>query len=340
MSPSNIAPQRETVFGAARSGSRNVAAVLLRAGLLPILLVALILVFSLLAPQFLAPANLINISRQSVFLLLVALGQMVVLLAAQLDLSVGATIAVTSVVTATVTSSLTGGDASVVPLGLAVGLGVGVAVGVFNGFFVAVVKVPSFMVTLGTTSILTGIALILSKGAPVSGVPALFTATLATGSVFGIPISVLIGIVIAVVVFIVLSRTTFGRNIYAVGGNSSAASVAGISVTATLIGSFVLCSVLASLAGVLLTARVASGEASLGSSYVMLSIAAAVLGGTSLFGGEGKLGLVILGVLFLGVLSNGMNILHVSSYVQELVIGGVLVAAVAIERLRTQVFGT
>ncbi|WP_396642381.1 ABC transporter permease [Microbacterium sp.] len=293
----------------------------------------------MLSSQFLEPANLLNIARQSVFLLLVALGQMVVLLAAQLDLSVGATIATTSVVTATVTSKLTSDGGSTVLIGLATGLAVGIVVGLFNGFFVAVVGVPSFMVTLGTTSILTGLALILSNGAPVSGVPPIFTATLATGSLFGIPVPLLIGAVVAVLVFIVLDRTAFGRNVYAVGGNSSAASVAGISVTATTIGAFVVCSVLASLAGVLLTARVASGEASLGSSFVMLSIAAAVLGGTSLFGGEGKLGLVILGVLFLGVLSNGMNLLHVSSYVQELVIGAVLVAAVAIERVRTRLWG-
>lgn len=190
------------------------------------------------------------------------------------------------------------------------------------------------MATLGSTSVLTGLALIISKGAPIIGLPMIFSDVLATSSVLGIPVPVLLGVVIAVGMGVFMSRTVPGRNMYAVGGNRAAALVAGINVKKTVILAFVLCSVLASLAGILLTARVGSGEASLGASFVMLSIAAAVLGGTSLFGGEGVLWRVVLGVLFLGVLSNGMNLLHVSSYIQELVIGIVLIAAVAAERLK------
>jgi len=136
------------------------------------------------------------------------------------------------------------------------------------------------------------------------------------------------------VIGLLLGRSRIGRDMYAIGGNAEAARAAGIDVRRTMLIGFVLCSVLAALAGVLLTARVGSGEASLGGSYVMLSIAAAVLGGTSLFGGEGKVWRVVVGVLFLGVLSNGMNLLHVSSYVQQLVIGAVLICAVGLERLR------
>lgn len=306
---------------------------LLTVGLLPCLLVVMFLFFVIMEPRFLDSANLVNIARQSVFLLLIAMGQMIVLINAQLDLSVGATVALTSVVVAMATAATAGGPESVL-VGVVVGLVVGGAVGLLNGFLVAYLKVPSFMATLGTTSVLTGLALIISKGAPIVGVPLILTDSLATSSVLGIPVTVLLGAALAVGVGVFMSRMHAGRDMYAVGGNRAAALVAGINVKRTIILAFVICSVLASLAGILLTARVGSGEASLGASYVMLSIAAAVLGGTSLFGGEGVLWRVVLGVVFLGVLSNGMNLLHVSSYVQELVIGVVLIAAVAVERFR------
>ncbi|WP_139007080.1 ABC transporter permease [Arthrobacter crystallopoietes] len=306
---------------------------LLTVGLLPCLLILMFLGFTIMEPRFLDGANLMNIARQSVFLLLIAMGQMIVLINAQLDLSVGATVALTSVIVAMATAATADGPGSVL-VGVAVGLGVGGAVGLLNGLIVAYLKVPSFMATLGSTSVLTGLALIISKGAPIVGVPLTFTDALATSSVLGIPVPVLVGITLAIGVGVFMSRMHAGRNMYAVGGNRAAALVAGVNVKRTIILAFVLCSMLAALAGILLTARVGSGEASLGASYVMLSIAAAVLGGTSLFGGEGVLWRVVLGVVFLGVLSNGMNLLHVSSYVQELVIGAVLIAAVAVERFR------
>jgi ribose transport system permease protein len=250
---------------------------------------------------------------------------------------VGSTIALTSVVTALVLSSATEPTAGTMVLAVLAGLGVGVVVGLVNGLVVAFWRVPSFMVTLGTTSLAAGAALLLSNGAPVTGVPLGFSDFLGTGSLLGLPVPLIIALLAALVIYGVLYWTSFGRNIFAVGGNELAATVAGIRVKAVLVAAFVLCSVLTSLAGVLLTARVASGEATLGSSFVLLSIAAAVLGGTSLFGGEGRLGLVILGVVFIGVLNNGMNLLQISSYVQQLVLGAVLISAVALDRLRARV---
>lgn len=301
--------------------------------LLPILVVGLCTVFAIMEPRFLEPANLINVSRQSVFLLLIALGQMIVLINAQLDLSVGATVAFTSVIVALATSAIGEGPLAIV-VGIGVAVIVGVAVGLFNGFIVSFWKVPSFMATLGTTSVLAGLALLLTKGAPITGVPFTFTDVLGTGSVFGIPSPVLIGVALLLLVMLLMNRVPAGRNMYAVGGNPEAARASGISVRRTLLLAFILCSTFAAVAGMLLTARLGSGEASLGASYVMLSIAAAVLGGTSLFGGEGVVWRVLLGVIFLGVLSNGMNLLHVSSYIQEIVIGVVLILAVGLERVR------
>lgn len=324
-----LSPERTAAPATTRRGLQFI----LTTGLLPALLILMCVGFAIVEPRFVDGSNLLNVARQSVFLLLIAMGQMIVLINAQLDLSVGATVALTSVVVASVTAASSGGPESVL-LGLGAGLLLGIAIGLVNGCIVAFWKVPSFMATLGSTSVLTGLALIISKGAPIIGLPMIFSDALATSSVLGIPVPVLLGVVIAIAMGIFMSRTVAGRNMYAVGGNQTAALVAGINVKKTVILAFVLCSVLASLAGVLLTARVGSGEASLGASFVMLSIAAAVLGGTSLFGGEGVLWRVVLGVLFLGVLSNGMNLLHVSSYIQELVIGMVLIAAVAAERLK------
>ncbi|MFE4836349.1 ABC transporter permease [Arthrobacter sp. NPDC056691] len=318
---------------AAPATARRSLQFILTTGLLPALLILMCVVFAIVEPRFVDGSNLLNVARQSVFLLLIAMGQMIVLINAQLDLSVGATVALTSVVVASVTAASSGGPESVL-LGLGAGLLLGAVIGLVNGCIVAFWKVPSFMATLGSTSVLTGLALIISKGAPIIGLPMIFSDVLATSSVLGIPVPVLLGVVIAIGIGVFMSRTAPGRNMYAVGGNRAAALVAGINVKKTVIVAFVLCSILASLAGILLTARVGSGEASLGASFVMLSIAAAVLGGTSLFGGEGVLWRVVLGVLFLGVLSNGMNLLHVSSYIQELVIGMVLIAAVAAERLK------
>lgn len=301
--------------------------------LLPILFVGLIVFFAVMEPRFIDLANIANVSRQSVFLLLITLGQMIVLINAQLDLSVGATVAITSVIVATVTSRIGEGIGALFG-GVAVALVVGLGVGLLNGAIVSLWRVPSFMATLGTTSILTGTALLITKGAPVTGVPFSFMDVLGTGNLFGIPTPVIIGVAVLLLVMLFMNRIPAGRNMYAIGGNVEAARVAGISVRRTTLLAFVLCSVFAALAGMLLAARLGSGEASLGASYVMLSIAAAVLGGTSLFGGEGVVWRVLLGVLFMGVLSNGMNLLHISSYVQEIVIGCVLVMAVGLERLR------
>jgi ribose/xylose/arabinose/galactoside ABC-type transport system permease subunit len=320
-----VRPLHQRVFGR-----------MLDIGLLPVLLVGMVTLFAVIEPRFLAPENLANIGRQSVYLLLITMAQMIVLLCAQLDLSVGATVALVSVVTALTMSNWSGSATSAIIVGVAAGLGVGLLVGLINGVAMTFLNVPSFMVTLGTTSVATGAALMLSDGAPVTGIPVEFSDIFGTGQWLGLPIPLIVAVIAAVAVYVLLYWTTLGRSLFAVGGNADAARVAGIDVRKVLICAFLLCSGLTALSGLLLTARVASGEATLGASYVLLSIAAAVLGGTSLFGGEGRLGLVILGVLFIGVLSNGMNLLRVSSYVQQLIIGVVLVSAVALDRVRAR----
>jgi ribose/xylose/arabinose/galactoside ABC-type transport system permease subunit len=313
------------------SGSQRFVAALLRVGLLPVLLVAGIAIFAALEPRFLSPLNGTNIGRQLSFLLIVTMAQMLVLLTAEIDMSVGSTIALTSVVSSMVMVE-TGG----VVLGVLAGLAVGLVMGLFNGLIVARFRVPSFIVTIGSGAIAFGGALMLSNGSPVSGLPESFTGALGSKSLGPLPLSFIIALVVFAVLYLVLNWTTVGRYFYAVGGGENAARLVGVPVFRSKVLAFVLCSVLTSLAGILLTARVSSGEANLGSEYVILSIAAAVLGGTSFFGGEGRLGLVAVGALFLVVLSNGMNLIRVSSYTQQVVLGVLLVTAVVIDRLRSR----
>ena len=308
--------------------------VLLRFGLLPILLVVAVATFAVIEPRFLSGLNATNISRQLSFLLLVTIAQMLVLLTAEIDMSVGATIALTSVVSSMVMVQVGGDGVGALLAGVLAGIVVGLVVGLVNGLIVAKFKVPSFIVTIGTASVATGVALLASKGTPITGLPQVFTDTLGSSDIVGIPVSFLLAIAVLALVWFLLNWTVLGHYLFAVGGGEDAARLVGVPVFRTKVTAFVLCSVLTSLAGVLLTARVSSGEPTLGQEFVILAIAAAVLGGTSFFGGEGRLGLVAVGALFLVVLSNGMNLIRVPSYVQEVVLGSLLIAAVIIDRLR------
>jgi ribose/xylose/arabinose/galactoside ABC-type transport system permease subunit len=330
--PAVAAPSTPSV--APRSVAGRFNEVLLRFGLLPILLIVAVVTFAVLEPRFLSAINGTNISRQLSFLLLVTIAQMLVLLTAEIDMSVGANIALTSVVSSMVMVEIGGDGAGVLLAGVLAGLLVGLVMGLVNGLIVSKFKVPSFIVTIGTASVATGVALLLSKGTPITGLPEVFTGTLGSSDVLGIPISFLLAIAVLALVWFLLNWTVLGHYLFAVGGGEDAARLVGVPVLRTKVTAFVLCSVLTSMAGVLLTARVTSGEPTLGQEFVILAIAAAVLGGTSFFGGEGRLGLVAVGALFLVVLSNGMNLIRVPSYTQEVVLGALLVAAVIIDRLR------
>jgi ribose/xylose/arabinose/galactoside ABC-type transport system permease subunit len=312
------------------SGGARFVAALLRVGLLPVLLIAAVAVFWLMEENFVQPRNATNIGRQLSFLLIVTMAQMLVLLTAEIDMSVGFTIALTSVVSSKIMV-----DHGVL-LGLLAGLGVGLVIGLVNGVIVARFRVPSFIVTIGMGSIAFGLALQISSGSPISGLPASFTSALGNSNLGIVPVSLLIALGVFAVLYLVLNWTTLGRYFYAVGGGENAARLVGVPVFRTKVLAFVLCSVLTSLAGILLTARVSSGEPNLGGDLLIMSIAAAVLGGTSFFGGEGRLGLVAVGALFLVVLNNGMNLIRVSSYTQGIVLGVLLVTAVVVDRLRSR----
>ncbi|MCC6312778.1 MAG: ABC transporter permease [Thermomicrobiales bacterium] len=307
-------------------------------GPLPLLLLAVIIFFSTQESRFYATANILNVSRQATYLTIITLGQALVLMSGGFDLSVGALIAVTSVVSARWMSNFYAGhpeqDVLAVLVGVAAGLLVGLIFGLINGIGVARFKVSPFIMTLGMASIGSGFALYYTGGSPVSGMPPLFTKEIGTGRWLGIPVPIFFAVAAVVVMYFVMNWTRLGRYVYAIGGNTKAAYLSGISVAIFLASVYVICSLLTSLAGILLTARVSSGEPNLGASFALESITAAVVGGVSLRGGEGRIMGAVLGAIFITILTNGMNLIRIESYVQEIAVGVILIVAVIVDRLR------
>jgi ribose/xylose/arabinose/galactoside ABC-type transport system permease subunit len=219
-------------------------------------------------------------------------------------------------------------------IGVGIGLLVGLVFGLVNGIGVALLKVSPFIMTLGMASVGTGFALYYTGGSPVSGMPPLFTREIGTGRWFGIPVPVYVTIAAIILVLFLVGSTAWGRYLYAIGGNPKAAFLSGIPVGAYTASVYVMCSLLAAVAGLLLTARTSSGEPNLGGQYPLESITAAVIGGISLRGGEGRIIGAVLGALFITILTNGMNLIRMESYFQTIAIGAILILAVIIDRLR------
>jgi ribose transport system permease protein len=309
-----------------------------RLGILPLLLVAAIIYFGANEARFLSSDNMLNVARQSTFLIIVAIGQMLVILTAGLDLSTGSIIGFAGVVAALVMNQILGVSPESLSLAIAcaiaAGLLAGVVVGMVNGFGVAVLGVPPFMMTLGTMTSLVGVSLSLTSGLPVTGVPDEFMRLLGYGRWMGVSPPIIITIVLFIAAFILLNRTTIGRYFYAVGSNLRAAQLSGIRTRWQLFLAYVLAGVMAGVAGVLFVARTGSAEAMNGQPYTLQAIAACVIGGVSLFGGMGKVRDVLLGALFITILTNGMNLVRVESYVQQIVLGVVLIVSLVADQLR------
>lgn len=306
--------------------------------MLPVLLVLAILIFAITADQFLTPQNLINMLRQSVYLILVSLGQMLALVTGGLDLSVGTTLAITSVVGASVMATLYAAhpDAAwtAVCVGSACGLLAGTSVGLVNGIGIAFVGVSPFIMTLGVQSVGFGIALYLTGGVPVSGLPAEFGEVLGFGRLFGIPTPVLAVVICVVLFFVLMNRTAMGNYFLAVGGNPKAAALSGVNVRRTLLWAYMLCALVTSVSGVLLSARLESGESNIGGTVALESIAASIIAGVSLRGGIGRVENVVLGAIFIVLVQNGMNVAGVGSYLQMVVLGLLLIVAVVSDQVR------
>jgi ribose/xylose/arabinose/galactoside ABC-type transport system permease subunit len=315
---------------------RAAARAFLAVGLVPVLLVVMIVVFAVIEPRFISTFNILNIGRQSTYLVVATMGQMLYLLTRHFDLSNGACVALTSVISAKVMTSagLVHHQALAIALGCLAGLGVGLTVGFVNGWIIAKFNITSFMATLASASVLTGLALLITNGIPVQGLPTGYVSWLGSGKIAGIPVSIFFAVGLAILFYVLLSWTRLGRNAYAIGGNIRAAHVSGVRVARETILLLMIGSMLAAVSGLMLTARLASGEANTGADLSLQTIAAAALGGVSLFGGEGRLSGALIGAVFIVVLSNGMDLTQVSSYIQLIVLGVLLVVALLVDRAR------
>jgi len=296
--------------------------------LLVILLVGLFL--SLSTDSFMSVANLTNVARQVSINGILAVGVTFVLLTGGVDLSLGSVVALSGVACATFAHP---GDHSVfVPI--AVGLLTGAACGLVNGTLVTLGGVAPFIVTLGMMTIARGLALIFSGGRPVADMSNELTAL--AGDLFGIPIPMLCFAGVAAAAWFFLSNFRLGRHIYAVGGNENAARAAGVPVEKVKLFAYGLCGLLAGLAGVVLAARITTGQPNAGQAYELDAIAAVVIGGTSLAGGVGTITGTLLGVLLIGVINNGLDLQGVSSYYQAVIKGVIIVGAVWLDRRQTR----
>ncbi|MEQ6390286.1 ribose ABC transporter permease [Bacillaceae bacterium S4-13-58] len=296
--------------------------------LLGLLLICVILTF--LSDNFLTVNNLLNVLRQVSINALIALGMTYVILTGGIDLSVGSTLALGSAITAGMITS--GLDPM---LAVLIGLLVGAILGAANGIIISKGKVAPFIATLATMTVYRGLTLVYTGGRPITGLSdsdSVAFQMIGQGYLFGIPFPVIILLVSFVVLYFILRRTTFGRSVYAVGGNEEASRLSGIKIDRVKIGVYTITGMLSVLAGIILTSRLDSAQPTAGTAYELDAIAAVVLGGTSLSGGRGWIVGTIIGALIIGVLNNGLNLLNVSSFFQQVVKGGVILLAVLLDR--------
>lgn len=272
--------------------------------------------------------NMLNLLRQVSVNALIAFGMTFVILTAGIDLSVGSTLALGSALTAGLMTS--GIDPM---LAVAIGLMIGFALGAMNGLIITKGKVAPFIATLATMTIYRGATLVYTDGMPITGLSDSFAfEMIGKGYLFGIPFPVVIMIIVFFILYFVQKKTVFGRQVYAVGGNEEAARLSGIKTDGVKIWVYSITGMLAVLAGIIMTSRLDSAQPTAGTSYELDAIAAVVIGGTSLAGGRGRIVGTLIGVLIIGVISNGLNLLNVSSFYQQIVKGGIILVAVLFDR--------
>jgi ribose transport system permease protein len=292
-------------------------------------LIVLLILFgamTLASSEFLTGDNMANLARQVAVFGIIAVGQLLVILTAGIDLSVGSVLGLTGCITAELLVHGWG----IVPA-ILVGLLVGAAIGVFNGSLVAFVKLPPFIVTLGMLGIARGVVLVLTDASTIQPLPDAF-GNIANGSFLGLPNLLWMFVAVVVVASLILRRTVFGRYVYAVGSNPESARLAGVPVTRVLVAVYAIAGLLAAIGGVLFTSRLNAGIPTAGTGYELNAIAACVIGGASLFGAKGGAFGAAAGALIVGTLNNGGNLLAINSFYLQIIIGGLILAAVAFDQ--------
>ncbi|CEP67757.1 ABC transporter, permease [Moorella glycerini] len=308
--------------------------------MLECILLVISIAIALMAPGFLTPSNLLNILRNISLQGVIAFGMTMVIIAGEIDLSIGSTVALTGVIIALTSGGLA--KAGIMPMETGVIVGIILAfiiaalVGLFNGWLLTTFKMPSFIITLAMLNALYGVTAIISKGFPVTTLPRWYN-MLGAGQIFSIPIPAIILLIVFVIVSVIMNRTKFGRSVYAVGGNPEAARLSGINVRRVKITVMIAVQVLAALGGTLVSSQVMAGSSTFGRGWELNVIASVIIGGASLFGGIGKVWGTFIGLAFLGVLINGMTLLNINEYVQYVVRGLLILAAVLINTMQTQI---
>lgn len=292
-------------------------------------LMVLVVVLALATDAFLSQYNISVVARQASFVGLVALGQTLVLLIGGIDLSVGAAAGLSAIFGSILLTQTGIHPYAVLPITCLFGM----MLGCINGFFVAVLRLNPFIVTLASWEIFAGMTLVVTKGYPIRPLGEQFQ-VFGQGSVFGVPVPVIIFLAAGVILTFVLARTRFGRNIYAIGGNREAAELVGIRTWKVEFIVFGLAGLFAALAGILYASRMDSGQPSVGEGWLMGAITAAIIGGTSLKGGQGTVVGTILGALLMAVLANGIVLMNVSGYWERVIIGLVVLIAILVDLLR------
>ncbi len=294
-------------------------------------LIILVAIVSILNPAFLEPLNILNLLRQISINALIAFGMTFVILTGGIDLSVGAILALSSALTA---GFIVSGMDPI--LAIIVGSIIGAILGMVNGLLITKGKMAPFIATLATMTIFRGLTLVYTDGNPITGLGSNYAFQLfGRGYFLGIPVPAITMLFTFIVLWVLLHKTPFGRRTYAIGGNEKAALISGIKVPRVKIMIYSLAGFMSALAGAILTSRLNSAQPTAGTSYELDAIAAVVLGGTSLSGGRGRIVGTLIGVLIIGVLNNGMNLLGVSSFYQSVVKGIVILIAVLLDRKKS-----
>lgn len=295
-----------------------------------IALMTLVIILTLTTETFLVKNNMLSVLRQVTVNCLIAFGITTVLIAGGIDLSVGSVVAASGVIAV----QLANMNVPVI-ICFAVAMAFGGAIGLFNGYIISHTTLPAFIVTLSTQIIIRGVSYVLTGGQPAQSNNEAFN-NIGTGAILQIPIPVLVVITAFVALYFILYKTVFGRHVYAIGGNKEASKYGGVNTKWVQMRVFMISGIMAAIAGVILAARLYSAQPSVGEGFERDAIAASVLGGTSFNGGIGTLSGTVIGVLIIGVLNNGMNLLKISSYWQFIVKGVVILGSVYIDYLKKE----
>lgn len=289
-------------------------------------LVLLCVIITFVTPKFLSVANITNVFTQVSVNAIIAVGMTFVILTGGIDLSVGSTLAISGALSASIVKST--GSITLAILGASV---CGIAIGLVNGILISKGRLQAFIATLATMTIFRGATLVYTDGTPISKLPEAFL-KIGNAKLGFIPVPVIITIIIAIIGIFILSQTKFGRYLYALGGNEESAKLSGINTDKIKMMTYVISGFVSAIAGVIITSRIGSASPNAGTGFELDAIAAVVIGGTSLAGGEGKITGTIIGALIIGVLNNGLNLMNVSPFYQSIVKGLVILIAVLLDK--------